>query len=202
MVFDLDCVKRYPLSFYEASLEYKEPWEVDIETLKKRLNTSGQYENIWFTHDTSDINIGVKCSAYKVLPTMEDKLKGQMELADKIKAVDAVDVARLVIQSHFLKDIKGNLRKFSQQQFRCVKCNEKYRRPPLAGKCAKCKGKIVFTISEGSIVKYLDPAISLAKKYDLPSYIRQTLDLTKTRVEEVFGRDAEKQAGLGNWFGN
>ncbi len=200
MVFDLDISKRYPLEFYEACLEYKQPWDVEVEQLGKRLNKEGQYEGFGFTHDIEDINSGVRCSAYKTLPSMEEKLKGQMGLAEKIRAVDTSDVARLVIEKHFIRDIKGNLRKFSQQQFRCVNCNAKYRRPPLIGKCTTCGGKIIFTISEGSIVKYLEPAISLAEKYDLPPYLKQSLELTKRRVEGVFGKEKEKQIALGQWF--
>jgi len=200
MVFDLDIAKRYPLEFYEACLEYKQPWDIEIEQLGKRLNTEGQYENFGFTHDLDDLNSGVRCSAYKTIPSMEDKLKGQMGLAEKIRAVDTSDVARLVIEKHFIRDIRGNLRKFSQQIFRCVNCNHKYRRPPLIGKCTNCGGKIIFTISEGSIVKYLEPAISLATKYDLPPYLKQSLELTKRRVEGVFGKEKEKQIALGQWF--
>ena len=201
MVFDLDIAWKYPLEFYQACLEYKEPWAVNIEQLGKRVNTDKQYEEIGFTHDTKDINAGIKCSAYKTLPSMEEKLKGQMDLAEKIRAVDTEDVARLVIEKHFLKDTKGNLRKFSTQQFRCVKCNEKYRRPPLVGKCTKCGGKIIFTVSEASVTKYLEPSISLAKKYNLPPYLKQTLELTKRMIEGVFGKEEEKQEGLGKWFG-
>ena len=87
------------------------------------------------------------------------------------------------------------------QQFRCVGCNEKYRRPPLSGICLKCGGKLLFTIAEGSIVKYLEPSIELARKYKLPAYLQQTLDLVKQRIESVFGRDEDKQAGLQTWFG-
>jgi DNA polymerase II large subunit len=116
-------------------------------------------------------------------------------------AVDESDVARLVIEKHFLKDTKGNLRKFSMQQFRCVKCNEKYRRPPLIGKCLKCNGKIIFTISEGSVIKYLEPSISLAEKYNVPVYLKQTLELLQRRIEGMFGKEKEKQEGLGRWFG-
>ncbi|MEK6876696.1 MAG: DNA polymerase II large subunit, partial [Nanoarchaeota archaeon] len=201
MAFDLDIGWRYPLEFYEACLNYKQPKEVYIERLGKRLGTEGQYNGFGFTHDVSDLNSGVLCSAYKTIPSMEEKLKGQMELADKIRAVDASDVARLVIEKHLIRDIRGNLRKFSMQQFRCSNCNEKYRRPPLVGKCLKCGGRIIFTISEGSIIKYLEPAISLADKYDLPSYLKQNLELTKRGVESLFGREKEKQEGLGRWFG-
>lgn len=200
MVFDVDISKRYPLEFYEACLQYKQPWDVEIEQLGKRLNKEEQYEKFGFTHDIEDINLGIRCSAYKTLPSMEDKLKGQMELAEKIRAVDTEDVARLVIEKHFIRDIKGNLRKFSQQIFRCVNCNQKYRRPPLIGKCTKCGGRIIFTISEGSIIKYLEPAISLAAKYNLPPYIKQSLELTKKRVEGIFGKEKEKQIALGQWF--
>ncbi len=201
MAFDVDIGWRYPLEFYEACMNFKKPQEVEIEQLGKRLGTDRQYYDFGFTHNVSDINAGVVCSAYKTIPSMEEKLKGQMELAEKIRAVDASDVARLVIEKHLIRDIRGNLRKFSMQQFRCSTCNEKYRRPPLVGKCLKCNGKIIFTISEGSIIKYLEPAISLADKYNLPSYLKQNLELTKRGVESLFGKEKEKQEGLGRWFG-
>jgi DNA polymerase II large subunit len=124
-----------------------------------------------------------------------------MDLAEKINAVEASDVASAVIQKHFLKDIKGNMRKFSQQQFRCVACNEKFRRPPLLGNCTKCHGKIIFTISEGSVGKYLEPSLSLARKYNVSPYLLQTLELTKRNFEALFGKEKEKQTGLGEWFG-
>jgi DNA polymerase II large subunit len=132
---------------------------------------------------------------------MEEKLKGQMILAETIRAVDEQDVARLVIEKHLLRDTKGNLRKFSTQQFRCVKCNSKYRRPPLIGKCNECGGKIIFTVSHGSVVKYLGPTLSLAEKYDLKPYLRQSLELLRMRIDGVFGKEREIQEGLGRWFG-
>ncbi|RKY02765.1 MAG: DNA polymerase II large subunit, partial [Spirochaetes bacterium] len=126
-ILDMDVCWRYPLELYESALEYKQPWEVDIETYSKRLGKEEQYEGLGFTHHTSDLNNGIRCSAYKSLPSMEDKVKGQMDIAAKLRAVDTDDVAKLVIERHFIRDIKGNLRKFSMQQFRCVKCNEKFR---------------------------------------------------------------------------
>ena len=201
MIFDLDVEWKYPLSFYNACLEYKKPWEVQIPLFGKRLATPKQYYGFGFTHNTNNINSGVTCSAYKTLPSMQEKLMGQMALADKIRAVDEVDVARIVIEKHFIRDIKGNLRKFSTQGFRCVRCNAKYRRPPLSGQCNKCpNGKIIFTVSEGSIVKYLEPTISLSERYNLSPYLKQTIFLIKKMIENIFGRDKEKQVGLGMWF--
>ncbi|MBI2541126.1 DNA polymerase II large subunit [Candidatus Woesearchaeota archaeon] len=201
MAFDLDIADHYPLELYESAQEYELPWNVKVERFASILNSESKDKAIMYTHPVSNINSGVKCSSYKTLPSMEDKLKGQMELADKIRAVDAVDVARLVIEKHLLRDIRGNLRKFSMQEFRCSRCTEKYRRPPLIGKCLACGNRLIFTVSEGSIVKYLEPAISLSEKYDLPAYIKQTLMLTKDRVEGLFGKEKDKQEGLGRWFG-
>ena len=201
MAFDVDIVWKYPLEFYNACMEYKPPWEVKIRQIKNTLNTPEQYEGMGFTHDTTNINDGVLCSAYKTLPSMEEKLKGQMDLATKIRAVDASDVARLVIEKHFIRDTKGNLRKFSTQEFRCVVCNKIYRRPPLQGSCTDCKGKLLFTVSEGSVIKYFEPTFSLAKKYGASKYLLQTIDLLRLRIEGVFGKDKEKQTGLGSWFG-
>ncbi|MBU3941299.1 MAG: DNA polymerase II large subunit [Nanoarchaeota archaeon] len=201
MFFDLDVGWKYPLEFYEACNKYNNPRDLNLNQVSTRLGTINQYENMGYTHPVENINSGVLCSAYKAIPSMEDKLKGQMELAEKIRAVNEAEVAAMVIDKHFIKDIKGNLRKFSIQQFRCVKCNKKFRRPPLIGKCDSCSGRIIFTISEGSIIKYLEPSISLANKYNVPAYLKQTLELTKRRVDDVFGKDKEKQEGLGKWFG-
>jgi DNA polymerase II large subunit len=200
MVFNMDIVKEYPLELYEAAEQYKYPWEVKIERVGHRLGKYNEDSGYMFTHDTSDLNLGVKFSAYKLLPTMEEKVLGQMELSRMIRAVDEDDVARLVVDRHFMRDIRGNLRKFSQQEFRCVSCNTKYRRPPLIGNCLKCGGKIIFTVSEGSIIKYLEPSLSLAEKFNLSPYLQQTLELTKMMIESIFGRDKEKQEGLGKWF--
>lgn len=201
MVLGLDVEFSYPLELYKAALAYKNPKEVSIDTIGKRLGKEKQYEGFGFTHNTENFNAGVLISAYKILPTMEDKMKKQMFLAEKIRAVDENDVAKLVIEKHFLKDLKGNLRKFSQQSFRCVKCNEIFRRPPLTGICTKCGGKIIFTISEGSVIKYLQPSLDLSEKYNIGKYLKQTLELTKQRVESMFGKEIEKQENLSSWFG-
>ncbi len=197
----LDVQWRYPLSFYEAALQYKDSKEIKIDQIRQRLGTPRQYEQFGFTHPTTSINFGVKCSAYKTLPSMEEKLKGQIAIATEIRAVDATDVARLIIEKHFIKDIKGNLRKFSMQQFRCVGCGERFRRPPLIGKCTTCNGKIIFTVSEGSITKYLPHSIQLTQQFPLSPYLVQSLEIVQRRIDGVFGKAKEKQSGLQAWAG-
>jgi DNA polymerase II large subunit len=59
---------------------------------------------------------------------MIDKMEAQLSLASRIRAVDAPDVAERVLKSHFLPDLIGNLRSFSRQRMRCIKCGEKFRR--------------------------------------------------------------------------
>ena len=180
-------------------MQFKMPWDVKIKQVNDCLGKEEQYEGMMFTHDTNNLNDCVKCSSYKSIPTMKEKVEGQMDVAEKLRAVNEQDVARLVIERHFVRDIKGNLRKFSMQQFRCVACNEKYRRPPLAGKCLECGGRLLFTIAQGSVVKYLQASLDLAEKYKLPAYLQQTLMLTKARIESVFGKEKEKQEALGKW---
>lgn len=200
MAFNVDTVSAYPLDFYEACNAYKKPWDVKIERIEHNLFTEKQFEGMMFTHPATNINEGVLCSAYKTLPSMPEKIERQMDLAKKIRAVSESDVARLVIEKHFIRDTKGNLRKFSLQQFRCVGCNEKYRRPPLSGKCTVCGGKIIFTISEGSIMKYLEMSIRLAEEFNVSDYLKESLYLTKQRITDVFGVEKEKQAGLGDFM--
>lgn len=199
-ILDLE-MGEYLLELYELAEQGKHSSEIKIENVKKRLKDGKDpFTNLVFTHDCSDFNKGIVNSSYKYLPTMKDKVGKQMEVADKLRSLNPTDVAKLVIDRHFIRDIRGNLRKFSQQEFRCSKCNEKYRRPPLVGKCIKCGGNIIFTISEGSIIKYLEPALQLAEKYNIPEYLKQSLELTKSYIESIFGRDSEKQADLKKWF--
>lgn len=201
MVFNIDRVDKYPLELYDAALQGKMPWDVKIPLLKGVLNTPDQYEGFKFTHDTADFNEGVKCSSYKLLPSMKEKLDEQMALAEQIRAVDAPDTARIVIEKHFIKDTKGNLRKFSQQIFRCTKCQRKYRRPPLSGKCLDCNtNNLVFTVTEGSIKKYVEYSLALSEKYNLPPYLKETLVLNQHAIDSIFGKELDHQEGLNKWF--
>jgi DNA polymerase II large subunit len=188
------------LILYEKAEQKAHSSEIEIEMVKQRLkNGKDPFVNTGFTHDTYDFNQGATCSSYKTLPTMKEKVAAQMDLCVKLRSVDQSDVARLIIDRHFIRDLKGNLRKFSQQGFRCSTCNEIYRRPPLSGRCS-CGGNIIFTIAYGSIVKYLEHALNLAKNYNVQSYIQQDLELTKRYIESIFGRDSEKQESINKWF--
>jgi DNA polymerase II large subunit len=203
-ILDLEMCSSYPLELYElAEQGGHHSSEIKIDNVKQRLAKGlDPFTNIGFTHDTDNFNNGVTNSSYKTIPNMAEKVRAQMDLVTKLRAVDTADVARLVIDRHFMRDLRGNLRKFCEQEFRCVACNTKFRRPPLSGKCTKCpagEGKIIFTISYGSIVKYLEPATELATKYNVPSYIKQNLLLTRRYIESIFGKETEKQKGLGDF---
>ncbi|MBS3078957.1 DNA polymerase II large subunit [Candidatus Pacearchaeota archaeon] len=201
-ILDFELVNSYPLELYEKAEQKLHSNQIEIEMVKQRINKGEDpFCNTGFTHDTSDFNMGCTCSSYKTLPTMKDKVEWQMDLCTKLRSVDQGDVARLIIDRHFMKDLKGNLRKFSQQNFRCGKCNEIFRRPPLNGKCTKCGNpKLIFTISYGSIVKYLEPALDLVKHFDVPAYINQDLELVKKYIESIFGKETEKQENMSKWF--
>ncbi len=100
-----------------------------MKPYKKFIAENGTYYGIGYTHDTRDISEGVKVSSYKTIESMEEKISMQLGLASKLRAVDVDDVAARVLESHFLPpDIFGNFRRFFSQEFRCTKCNTKYRR--------------------------------------------------------------------------
>ncbi|MFH1365468.1 MAG: DNA polymerase II large subunit [archaeon] len=202
-ILDFEFLREYPLELYTLAEKREHSSSVKVNNVKQILKEGKDpFVNIGFTHNTSNFNEGVACSSYKLLATMQEKVNHQMTLVEKIRAVDTADTAKLIIDRHFLRDIKGNLRKFSTQGFRCVECNEVMRRPPISGVCPKCrKGKIIFTIHEGGIKKYLEMAIELSNKYNLSPYIKQNLELTKRYIDSIFGKEAEKQKILQDWFG-
>jgi len=190
----VDVMERYPLEFYEKTLEFAKPDDVaDImDFVKKRIGTPRQYEGFKFTHDTKDINEGVLTSAYKVLGSMYDKLESQLSLAKIIRAVDEHDMASRIITHHFIPDIMGNLKKFGTQSFRCTKCNAKFRRVPLNNVCPFCGGNVILTVHEGSIRKYLDKALALANEYDVPLYVKQRVLALKESIDSLFEPEEEK----------
>jgi len=203
-VVGLDGNKGYPIELYRLAEKRKHSSEIgdDLIPNVKKLLAEGKnpFIGLGYTHETTDLNKGVMCSSYKTLPTMQEKVKHQMELVEKIRAADTADTAKLIIERHFIRDMRGNLRKFSMQSFRCVGCNEILRRPPLTGVCPKCNGKIIFTIHEGGIKKYLEPSMELIKRYNLSPYIKQSLEITKRYIDSVFGKELEKQEALERWF--
>ncbi len=195
-VHEMETVGLYPLEFYRKSQEIVMPDQVKLELVKDRLGTEKQYDGFGFSLDTSDINLGNYRTLYSRLEKMVDKVYAQLNLGKRIRAVDEKDEAMRILNFHFLPDIYGNLRKFGEQQFRCVNCNAKYRRPPLKGVCVKCGGRLVLTISEGSVRKYLDISRKIAEDFGLSDYMNQRLMLVERNVDSIFTSDKVKQFSI------
>jgi DNA polymerase II large subunit len=194
-VHAMECVSGFPLSFYQGALAGKSPGEVEVEQIRSRLGKPEQFYNINFTHSASSIHEAPLRSAYVLIGSMADKVEAQFNLCDKIRAVDAADAASRVITTHFLPDLYGNLSRFSRQEFRCVDCNTKYRRVPLSGKCTRegCGGKLLLTISRGSVSKYLELSKKLIARYRLPLYMSQRILLLEQSIGAVFRPEEEKE---------
>ena len=192
--FNLEAVSTFPVRFFEEASRNADPKTVAdlIEVVVHRLGTDRIVQPIGFTHEIGDINTGTHESAYTQLPTMIDKMEAQLNLAEKIRAVVAADVARRVLSTHLMRDLIGNLRAFSTQRMRCMKCNAKFRRPPLRGVCPKCGGKITMTVYRGTIEKYLDLARGLVRRYDLGTYNAQRLLLLEEELKSLFREQSEE----------
>ena len=195
---DFDVSVTYPIEFYKKTLEKSDarPTSALMDVISHRLGTEAQFEGFQYTTPCTNINLGNANSSYKEFKSMIDKLHMQLELGEKIDAVDARKVALKVLNTHFMRDIAGNLRAFSTQGFRCKSCNKKFRRLPLKGKCPFCGGQLTLTVYRGGIEKYLVVAQQLVDKYGLPKYYTQRMDLIKEEIAMMFDNKKPKQATL------
>jgi len=201
---NVDTLDKYPLEFYKATERYCAPSEIEsiMNLVKSRLGTPEQYEHIGYNIPTNDINEGPTITAYKLYETMDDKIEAQLHLARLIKAVTAKNVAEKILTTHFNPDILGNLRKFALQGFRCVKCNEKFRRPPISngGKCTKCGNRIILTVNRGGIEKYIPRALKICTDFNLDNYTKQRMELIEEYVESLTNNPKIKQHKLSDFF--
>lgn len=200
---EMDVGAKYPLAFYQSTLRGSSAKDVSgiIDLVRHRLGSEAQFQGFKYTVPTRDINSGNRESIYKTLKSMIDKLRGQLELARMIEAVDVKEVAEVVLTTHFIRDISGNLRAFTTQKFRCKTCNKSYRRPPIKGKCLYCGGGLALTVHRGGIEKYLREARRLVERYELSDYYAQRLSLVEDEIISMFeSRRDYKQSNLAEFL--
>jgi DNA polymerase II large subunit len=185
---NFDVAWKYPLAFYEATESSPNASKVSdlIETIRNRVNTPDQFYNYGFTHSTSSIVIRSPRSAYSTLTTLSDKISKQIEVAEKIEAVSARQVVESIIKTHLIRDIMGNMKKYSTQSFKCRACSRTLRRPTVSARCEICGGELRETLTRGSVEKYLAIARRLAHDYDVDEYIKERLDLLVREMDQLF----------------
>ncbi|MDY6777595.1 MAG: DNA polymerase II large subunit, partial [Candidatus Nanohaloarchaea archaeon] len=201
--WNVDVDARYSKAFYEATQEFREPWEIhgegeDEVTIAENLIEQDNPFAFDYTHETSDVEDAPMQSSYVTLGEMSEKVKTQLELGAKTRPVREHEVAELLLTKHFVPDIKGNLRAFSSQEVQCTSCNHTHRRVPLQGRCRKCGGDLNLTVPEGAIRKYLEPSEEIADNFAISTYKRQQIYMLKRRIQSLFGKE-HRQSGLGQF---
>jgi DNA polymerase II large subunit len=196
---NFDVAWKYPLAFYEATKTSPNASKVSglIETIHNRVNLQDQFYNYGFTHNTSSITIKSSRSAYSTLNTLSDKISKQIEVAEKIEAVSARQVVESIIKTHLIRDIMGNMKKYSTQSFKCRACSRTLRRPTVSARCEVCGGELRETLTRGSVEKYLAIARRLAHEHDVDEYIKERLDLLVREMDQLFpAREKSTQSEL------
>jgi DNA polymerase II large subunit len=185
---NIDVTSTYPLQLYEKSFEYikAENLSNDIDIIKNRIGSELQFYNYYFTHYTNLLTTEEKRSAYSRLTTMNEKLEMQLSTAKLISAVIPDEVASMVLTTHIIPDIMGNMRSYSSQAFRCTNCGEKYRRIPIAGKCLVCDNNLIQTVTRSSVEKYVYIALDIRKRFKMNDYLSSRIESLVMELNYVF----------------
>ncbi len=220
---NVDAAWFYERQFYEATLTQPHPKDIadSMDFVERRLGTVAAVRGYGYTHDCERMDEGPELSAYKTLATMIDKMNGQLNLCQRLRAINARTVASSVIRSHFLPDLRGNLNAYGRQKIRCLKCGNSYRRMPLAGHCiqpekvggrglsahgvarnegGQCNGKLALTVSEGAVRKYIEVTKHVMDTYGVDTYTRQNMEWLAGSVESLFSNDRAKQMSLSDFL--
>ena len=220
---NVDAAWFYERQFYEATLNQPHPKDIadSMDFVERRLGTVAAVRGYGYTHDCERMDEGPELSAYKTLATMIDKMNGQLNLCQRLRAINARTVASSVIRSHFLPDLRGNLNAYGRQKIRCLKCGNSYRRMPLAGHCiqpekvggrglsahgvarsegGQCNGKLALTVSEGAVRKYIEVTKHVMDTYGVDTYTRQNMEWLAGSVESLFNNDRAKQMSLSDFL--
>jgi DNA polymerase II large subunit len=201
---NVDIASAYPLEFYEATWKQTKASDVAgmIEAIKNRIGDERQFFGYGFTHLTDALTTKEQRSAYSTLNTMEEKLKMQFDIAKLINAVDADEVAAMVLTTHILPDIMGNMRSYSSQTFRCTSCGAKFRRMPLAGKCIECGSELIQTVTRGAVEKYLRIAMGMCSEYKVNDYLRSRIESIAMELKLIFKEEKKIQSSLMEFMGS
>lgn len=200
---NVDIASAYPVEFYEATCKQGKAADVAgmIETIKNRIGDERQFFGYGFTHFTDALVTKAQRSAYSTLNTMEEKLKMQFDTAKLINAVDADEVAAMVLTTHILPDIMGNMRSYSSQTFRCTSCGAKFRRMPLMGKCTECQSELIQTVTRGAVEKYLGIATDMCQQYKINDYLRSRVESIAMELKLIFKEEKKMQSSLTEFMG-
>jgi DNA polymerase II large subunit len=200
---NIDVASVYPLAFYGATWKQAKAADVAdmIETIANRIGNAHQFFGYGFTHLTNALITKAQRSAYSTLDTMEEKLKMQFDTAKLINAVDADEVAAMVLTTHILPDIIGNMRSYSSQTFRCTACGAKSRRMPLMGKCIDCGSALIQTVTRGAVEKYFSIATNMCKQYKINDYLRSRIESIAMELKLIFKEEKQAQSSLMEFMG-
>jgi len=195
---NMDISQGYPLEFYEATWKQGKSGDFvsKIETVKNRIGKENQFFDYLFTHVTDFLTTSVPRSAYSTLGSMEEKLDMQIATAKLINSVDTDEVVSMVLTTHILPDIMGNMRSYSSQGFRCSSCGEKYRRVPLIGRCIRCDNELLQTVTRGSVEKYMGVATDMCNRYKMNEYLQSRIESLMTELKLTFKEEKKEQSTL------
>jgi DNA polymerase II large subunit len=194
---NVDIDKKYPLEFYKYTWQGVKASDTSnlIEMLKNRIGEDKQFYDYGYTHHSNILISDVNRSAYSTLNTMREKLEMQISTANLIKSVDTDEVISMVLTTHIIPDIMGNMRSYSSQSFRCNKCGEKYRRIPLFGKCLGCGNTLLQTVTRGSVEKYIVLAGDLCNNFKVTGYLKSRVESLIVELNFIF-KSKENQPTL------
>jgi len=189
-IYNMENSASLPLAFYTISEQRSSPSE-----LRDIVNLVGPEAPavLACTHATQDVTAGPLISKYRTIKTASEKFLAQLNLLDRLSSLNKKKILQNILDTHLIRDFSGNVKALYSSGFRCTKCGERYRRPPLSGHCRRCGYVVQPNVFVSNVVKYFNMIELLTSKYELDPYYLEALKSLGQELKHLPSRTEKKE---------